>query len=160
LNEVQLLRQQLRTERQHGRAVAALCERLTLDNSFSYDTIVRYYLDKECSRAAAHLTRMSASPALTGAESAALAQLERALGAPASAGVPLARAPASRPAAARCAALLLDLIAAAERVETLVERRYSIEDWRDVARVDADSMLEERRLWGEIHRDGSDTQGR
>ena len=100
-----------------------------------------YSLDRERTRAAAHMARLGRDAELTGAERAALARLEEALD-------------AARATAAPCATLLADLIEAAARLEALVERRYTIEDWREVARVDADSILEERRLWAETQLHG------
>jgi len=103
----------------------------------SYVKYMRYCLDKESARARAHLARLGSAAEPTPAETAALERLKRALG----------------------EARLLDLIEAAERVEALAEQWYSIEDWRRVARIDADAILEERRLWAEVDRDGSGARG-
>ena len=154
---MQFLRRQIGIERQHGREVAALCGAIParheslvgtdfghskLDISNNYVQYMKYYLDLESARARAHIARMSSATDPTLAETTALESLKGALS----------------------EASLLELIEAAERVEALAERRYSIEDWRRVARVDADAVLEERRLWARlkhrVHRDGSVTRER
>ncbi len=173
LNEVQLLRRQIGLERQHGRELVALGAALPREGasssrmrseiiseytSRSYDDYIMYYLLREQARAAAHIQRMSAAGALTDLEREACESLGRVLGAAANAvaNTPADALEASRAAAggvpAARAALLCELIEAAERLEALAERRYAVEDWRHVARVDADSILEEHRLWAEVHR--------
>ena len=45
-------------------------------------------------------------------------------------------------------AALSNLLAAAEALETLAEPVYGIADWRRAAQLSADTILEERRLYG------------
>lgn len=55
----------------------------------------------------------------------------------------------------RCAALVERLTESRLALEALAERRYTVEDWRRVAHVDADSILEERKLRAEVLRHGA-----
>jgi hypothetical protein len=140
MNELQLIRRQVALEREH---LLALSRKENNFFSVSYNRYLIYILNQERSRSAAHLRRLSAASGIAPAQEAALANLKHALEETANA------------APDRRAALLGRLIDSAERVEALVEQRYTIDDWRSVARIDADSVLEERRLWAEVLRDGS-----
>ncbi len=156
MNEVQLIRQQIGIVREHVRVLSR-----NKNNHFSnaYDDYIIYALNQEQSRGAAHVQRLSAAGSSAPQEEAALAHLRHALDETA----PLLEVATSHTARGskapatpeRRAALLCNLIDSAERVEALAERRYTLEDWRSVARVDADSVLEERKLWAEVVRDGS-----
>jgi hypothetical protein len=178
MNEVQLLRQQIATERRHVREAtairAAACPAshvtsrdakldLHLDISISYDNYLRYFFAKERARARAHIARLSRHAPLAPSEQAALTRLQRALEESADLEAMLAGAVAiaaeTNGALAGNTALLCNLIDANETLEPLAERRYSVEDWRSVAQVDADSVLEERRLWAEVNRHGTITPG-
>ncbi len=159
MNEVQLIRSQIATEREHLRA----CLR---DNSYYfpdiYENYLRYFLDREHSRCAQHAARLSrCARSLSAEEVEVLASLRQALDHSAEVLPALDRSAtrgsdsAAAAAVARCAARLRSLVDSAERIEALAEPRYTIEDWRNVAQLDADSVLEERRLWAEVLRHGS-----
>jgi hypothetical protein len=174
VNEVQLIRRQIATERQHLRELAARSgqaavgedhdagrmRKLSQDISASYFNYMRYYLPRERARAQAHIERIGRGASPTPDERAALAGLQQALGETTGlSGSEVAHAALTPRSAcagecARDAARLCRLIDSAERIEALAERRYAIEDWRSVARLDADSVLEERRLWAEVLRHG------
>jgi hypothetical protein len=156
MNEVQLLRRQIATERQHAREAAAHCacvrtttpaasrvfSEINSVNSSIYDEYIMYYIVRERARALAHIARLSPSTPLAPAEEVALRSLRDAL------------EETANPDAA------LHLIDATEAIEKLAERCYKVEDWRSVAQVDADSILQERRLWAEVIRHGTVTPGR
>jgi hypothetical protein len=153
MNEEQLIRRQLAIERQHLRELAALCghaqDTLLYYKSMRYMDYMRYHLPREHARGAAHIDRMRKRAPLTLAESTALADLQQAL-----TDTGLAQRSCSPGDPPRDAALLCRLVDALERIEALAEPRYTIEDWRSVARIDADSVLQERRLWAEVLRHG------
>jgi hypothetical protein len=161
MNEAQLIRRQIGIEREHA---YELLRRIEQTFSMVYDNYLLYILDKQTSRATAHIERMSSRGPVTPDEEAALQNLRRALEeltrvVPA----PDSRAGSSPRISAgqeRCLAPLRDLIDSSERLEALAERRYTIDDWRSIARIDADSVLEERRLWAEVLRHGSDRRDR
>lgn len=143
MNEVQLLRRQIAVERQHFIET-------NVDNSKSYKNYIIYYITKERARAKAHIARLSLHASLASTEQAALASLRHALDETAD----LDAADANGTLARRTT-LLHNLIHAAEAVEPFAERYYSVEDWRSVAQVSADSILEERRLWAEVIHHGT-----
>jgi hypothetical protein len=161
MNEVQLIRSQIATERQHLRA--CIGDDLYYLSEI-YEKYIRYILNRELSRGASHAARMSRARPLTAAEKEGLAMLRQALDQAAEAlpGFEPSRRGSDSGAAARarCAALLRNLVDSAERIEALAEQRYTIDDWRDIAEVDADSVLEERRLWAEVLRHGSGSPAR
>jgi hypothetical protein len=168
MNEAQLIRRQIGIEREHA---CELLRRIESTFSMTYSNYLLYILDKQTSRATAHIERMSSRGPVTPDEEAALHNLRRALEeltrvlpAPESGGGrPPSRAGSSPPISAgqeRCLAPLRDLIDSSERLEALAEWRYTIDDWRSIARIDADSVLEERRLWAEVLRHGSDRRDR
>jgi len=143
LNEVQLLRRQIATERQHLREAAVRLSDLV--NSKAYDRYIMYSIGMQRARARSHIARFGAHASMTGDERSALAGLQQALADTADSPAALNR--------------ILHLIDATETIEKLAEGRYGVEDWRSVAQVDADSILEERRLWAEVIRHGTVTAG-
>jgi len=158
MNEVQLLRRQIGTERAHAREAGAIAaagtatqammgrnRNITTYISNRYVKYIEYCMRIERTRALGHIARLAAHSPLVAGEEAALARLRRAL----EQHVPLDGTVGS---VAPYVSLLCDLVDASEALERFAERRYSVEDWRAVARVDADSVLEERRLWGEVIR--------
>jgi len=157
MNEVQLLRRQIGTERAHARearAIAAAAGTATqammgrnknLNPSISnrYVKYIEYCMRMESTRALGHIARLATHSPLVAGEEAALARLRRTL----EQHVPLDGTVGS---VAQYVSLLCDLVDASEALERFTERRYSVEDWRAVAQVNADSVLEERKLWGEV----------
>lgn len=169
MNEVELLRAALAAERQHLGEVAALCratpeppESNLINNIELLNSCAIYLLSiikKERMRASAHLecfgepragereTHERWMKSLASAESAAasLAALLQA------GDLETDR----REAAARlaeCAGRLVDLVASRTALEVLATPRYEVAHWRRTARVDADAILEERRLYAEVLR--------
>jgi hypothetical protein len=143
MNEVQLLRRQIAVERQH-------CLDIRDNNSISYDNYIMYYIARERARMKAHIGRLSLHAPLAPSEQAALTSLRHALDE--SADLDAAN---TNGGLARRTSLLHNLVHAAEAIEPFAERYYSVEDWRSVAQVSADSILEERRLWAEVTHHGT-----
>ncbi len=185
MNEVQLLKSQLAAERQHLREVAGLCtagsELVSPEFTESCANYILFSMNQERARAQALLERSSRvrGPA-DGArgEPAALHALEEGLGAvtvalgellelrgtrragrggPGAVGGPPGMNGGRQrlEALGRSAALLERLIVSRLSVQALAEAGYTVEDWRRIARVDADSVLEERRLRAEVLRHGA-----
>jgi hypothetical protein len=136
MNEVQLLRRQIAAERQHVRDI-------NFNNSSAYSDYIKYILARERARAVGHLARLSMYLPLAPNEQAALTSLRDALG-------ETIDLEATGGTAGLC-----NLIDTIESIELIAERRYSVEDWRSVAQLDADSVLEERRLWSEVTHRGT-----
>ncbi|MGH8325442.1 MAG: hypothetical protein ACRET2_01615, partial [Steroidobacteraceae bacterium] len=61
--------------------------------------------------------------------------------------------------AARRAELAMQLLEARAALEGCLAASYSLEDRRAVAHLDADSILEERRLYREVLKDGLEPRG-
>jgi hypothetical protein len=143
MNEVQLLRRQISVERQHIIEV-------NIYNSTAYNNYIMYCIDREQARAQAHIARLSLHAPLAPTEQAALTSLRHALD-------ETANLDAADPngALAHRTTLLRNLIQAAQAIEQFAERYYSVEDWRSVAQVNADSILEERKLWAEVLHHGT-----
>ncbi|HTX24444.1 MAG TPA: hypothetical protein VMD03_07305 [Steroidobacteraceae bacterium] len=162
MDEVQLIRRQIDTERQHLRAAAtalaaaARTRDVRADRGTSGDTSCaisesyeRYLLtNREPARCAAHLARLGARGALSPPERTALAQLQDSL--TRLRGRVGAAAATDRVDPAELAQLTCEWIESAESLEALAERRYTVDDWRAIAQIDADWILEERRLWAQL----------
>ncbi len=161
MNEVQLLRAQLAAEREHLREVAALCAARRREDNISYDFIIScteyllFRLSKEHARGVALQNLQGVAPE----------NLRRAL-IPVTAAIGELRAQSTARNVAtdarqrlelldRCAALADQLIESRRALEALAESRYTVEDWRRVACIDADSILEERKLRAEVLRHGT-----
>jgi hypothetical protein len=143
MNEVQLLRRQIAVERQHFLDISEY-------TSISYGNYITYYIAREQARVKAHIGRLTSHAPLAPTEQAALTSLRHALDE--SADLDAANTDGGL---AHRATLLRNLIHAAEAIEPFAERYYSVEDWRSVAQVSADSILEERRLWAEVIHHGT-----
>lgn len=163
MNEVQLLAAQLKSERTHLRAVAALCaaarhapetEPISDDLSNSCVQYLLFILSKERARIAAQRTASGATqvpqPVRAALEAVtAIAQLVPGLEARASA----KRLGASQ--LAEMAAALEALVDARAALTKQVAPTSSPETWRMLAQLDADDILEERRLHTQVLRHSS-----
>lgn len=172
MNEAQLIRAQLAAEREHLREVASLCAAAHTRihqaeiSPYFISSCINYLLfsmNKERTRSAALLE--CSSRAHERAHEKAGNDLRRALSLVTDALGELQARSTARSVATdarqtleeleRCTALVDRLIDSRLDLETLAEREYSIVDWRRVAHVDADSILEERKLRTEVLRHGA-----
>lgn len=151
MNELQLLRKELAAQRRHARELS-----ISRVESATYDEYLALIIGLETHRIASHLARLRPRLDMSETERRLLerctSEFER-LTAQASASCPTAfegdgHAPGALPSGAltRKADLVMRLSALSEELETIAVSRYGIEDWRRAAHVDADSILEERRL--------------
>jgi hypothetical protein len=165
MNETQLLRQQCELESRQIREIAALCAGAATSASISdvfsiaCATYLEYVGERCEARDADHEARLRAA----GADHERL-DLERlgtqlrarrdALSALAAASPHRAEplSPPTHEALRRYCELLAQSREDSTALMTAAARRYSVEDWRAVARVDADSIREERRLRTEVLR--------
>lgn len=183
MNEVEFLEAQLAAERRHVHEVASWCAMLTargrsesisLDRIYSYCRYLMFYIGKEEARAAAHLELAPAPAPARGLESgpapgpALRAASERLRGALVSAREEAARVSAvfaglqagSPPVShldelAQFAERVADLTESRVALATLAAPRYTLDERRRAAHLDADSILEERRLHAEAARHGT-----
>jgi hypothetical protein len=165
VNEVQLLEAQLACERQHLRALGTSSAAITaprgLEDIFigyitSYASYLMFITNKERARAQAHLERFGSGQPLGPADHAALEHLRGALASADTIDASLRAAMDARSGATEAreravaikhdATVLEALIEARVALEALAAPRYTVDDWRHTAQVDADSILEERRL--------------
>jgi hypothetical protein len=129
---------------------------------------MRFILNKERARVDAHGERCGAARQCGSTERAAIERVRDLLAAAetaaASFGPSLATSDASSTALERARALAElstrteALIESRGALEALVSSLYTVDDWRRIAHVDADSIVEERRLRAEVLRqcDGAD----
>ncbi len=167
MNEVQLLRAQLSAEREHWREVVSLCASRRAENYISQDFIISYTnyilfcMSKEHARSTTLLERSSPG------DSGAIDDLRRALF-PVTAALGELRRPARTTAHRavadgrqrlealhRCVVLVDRLIESRRALEALTEHLFTVDDWRRLAHVDANSILEERKLRAEVLRHGA-----
>jgi len=144
VNELQLIRAELATQRRHARDLAASHARdLNDKNSFtsdSYDKYFTFILAIESRRAASHLERLRSRSDLSVTERGVI---ERYAGE-----LEVLRAERAAVDNARGVTRLCDL---STELEAIAESRYGLDDWRRAAHIDADSILEERRLRKQLH---------
>lgn len=137
MNEVQLIRRELAAQRRHARDVAASWSASPrIQNpmiSNAYGDYFRLIIDLESRRVRTHLDGLGMRSDLSDVELGLLERCARQI-------------EALAPERARDADLASELAALAQELETLAECRYRVQDWRRAAHVDADSILEERRL--------------
>jgi hypothetical protein len=170
MNEIELIRAQLNVERQHASAVAQACASARAAGAASVE-----YLAWSLSRfeereqvvhdlvrqrfAAEDPTRraMESALGLPGSSREVLAKLERALNTG-----PAAR---SGPASAVAAAWseFLQLFAGPwstrrDEIDRLFAAHAKITDWRKVAAIDADSIVDERNRWTRANETRTDTE--
>ncbi len=167
MNEVELIRAQLDAEREHLREVASLGASRRAMDYFSKDFIISYtnYLlfcmSKEHARSTTLLERSSPG------DSGPIDDLRRAL-TPATAALGELRGPARATAHGavtdgrqrleelhHCAELADRLIESRRALQALTEHLFTVDDWRRLAHVDANSILEERKLRAEVLRHGA-----
>lgn len=176
MNEVQLIRRELAAQRRRARLLAAACSpEIGSVNSYVPDSYSLYFLlvlDLESKRLQSHLARLETRSDLSADERRALERCAREFASLAGGHAAAARDTAAdtRDTAAgtsvtRNAEALTRLSTIVEELESIAESRYTVDDWRRTAHVDADSILEERRLHerarneqarGEIHGAPSD----
>ena len=155
VNELQLIRSELAAQRHHARALAASLDSMNaIINSQilkSYDIYLSWIIERESHRTSSHLERLRSRSDLGDTERGVIGRCARefdALAAERASASAASAAPASaaHDVIARRADLMNRLAAIAEQLETVAASRYGIEDWRRTAHIDADSILEERRL--------------
>jgi len=172
VNELQLIRHQLRSERNRaGELAAAFATAGAGDGSAFRQTCVDYLVfvltrfeerdqmltDLIRARfAESDATRMSLHDALArpGASREALTKLEAALGATPAASAPRSAASAADVDATRAAEFAAYLAGAwrmrRDAIDSLQEAHLGIADWRAVSFVDADSIMEERTRYARV----------
>lgn len=167
MNEIQYLRAQLATERRDLAEVVSHCavatrEALRQAADFSHEFLVAcanylmFFIEKERARAAVQLQRphnpghLEPLRAALAAADQAAARLSSLLEAQ-DGGTTIRDAVADLAGTAAALEALADSRAA---VMALAASRYTLEDWRRTALVDADGILEERRLHAEVLRNG------
>jgi len=173
VNEIQLLKAHLASEREHLRALAARSAAaagpsgplarpdsdLSVEYITSYISYLMFIIRKERARAEAHAERFGGAKSQGPMEHAALERLQEALASVATIEVSLRAALAARgaPEARERARELVDAVAVVEALidarvalEALASSRYTVDDWRHTAQIDADSILEERRLRAQV----------
>lgn len=133
MNELQLLRTELAAQRGRAREMALLCA----SQSKSYDIYLTFIIESESRRLASHLERLKPRSDLTPAERALLESSAREL---------RTLDAIARDALALKAKSTVRLITVVEELEAIAVSRYGLEAWRRTAHLDADSILEERRL--------------
>jgi hypothetical protein len=146
MNESQLIRRELAAQRRHAREIAASW--ISRDQEFSneisdnYNSYLLLIIGLQIARIESHLERLRPRSDLSEAERGALDSHRCAFE---SLLAERARAFAGE-RVARNAEHLMQLSRIAEALDAMAESRYSVDDWRGAAHVDADSILEERRL--------------
>lgn len=130
MNELQLIRSELAAQRRHALELIALG--VTSD---AYTVYLAFILDLEARRIASHLEHLQSRSDLTDANHRLLGRCARTL-----------ETLAATQARGSSAELLARLMPLVEELEALAESRYALADWRRAAHIDADSILEERRL--------------
>lgn len=154
MNEVQWLQAELAAEREHLREIttraSASGEIGDLSEGFTetYNDYIMLILRKEQARARAHLGRFDGARPFSPAEHAAIERLQGAL------------ASAEAAAAAHLGPAVEALIESRTALEALVSSLYTVDDWRRTAQINADSILEERRLRARVlqHLAGASTR--
>ncbi|MGH8150823.1 MAG: hypothetical protein ACRETB_12740 [Steroidobacteraceae bacterium] len=167
MNEIELLDAQLAAEREHVREVASWCAMLAARGRFDdiycdfTDNCHRYLmfiLRQEDARAAVHL-ELAAERTAEPRVRAASERLRKALGSSPGAVVATSSADAHADSRlddlAKLAAHVVDLIDSRIAVATLIAPRLTLGERRRTAHVDADSILEERRLHAQVARHGT-----
>jgi hypothetical protein len=158
MNEVELIRAQLRVERQHAEAVARACAsahtavsadaieylawiltRFEEREQVFHDLIRKRFAAGDPHRQAVELTLGS-----PGSNREALAKLEAALGASADA----------HTTALRWSEFLnffsRDWVARRNEIDRLFPIQAKVTDWRTVSAIDADSIVDERARWARV----------
>jgi len=155
MNEVQLIRRELAAQRQHGREVEASWNArpgiLHPDNSINYNAYFLLILALESRRIESHLGRLRSRSDLSDAERRLLECQTREFET-----LTAARVPATTTdTVAHNVQSLNRLSMLAQALEAIAEAHYGVDDWRRASHIDADSILEERRLrkqaLGEAH---------
>ena len=136
MNELQLIRRELAAQRRHVRAITtSLSTQSAPSISVSYKLYFSFIIAMETRRLASHLERLRSRTDLTDAD---LRLIER--------GVRTLEALGAERSPGSCAERVTSLSALVEELEGIAESRYGLNDWRRAAHLDADSILEERRL--------------
>ncbi len=177
MNEVQLLRKEIAGQRRRASEVAASWASGSAignhDRTESYKEYLEFILNSERRRLGSHLDRLRSHGALSEAERRTVERCTRAFEAlaietgsePTLGGQEhVATDTGPRDAAptvqiGRIAELLSRLEPMTREIEAIAERHYGVEDWRRTAQIDADSILEERRLREQIVAQARSNQG-
>jgi len=141
VNELELIRRQIAVEQQHASEVAAACA--DPDSHPACLDYLRLIAGRWRARARAHARRL---------------QIEAPLGALAAVESAAARCDGEEASAAGSQSInsqelmsyahkVMSYLDTVGRLDTLAASRYTLADWRDVAGIDADAVLEERRLY-------------
>jgi len=149
MNEVQLIRRELTGQRVRAREFIAAFESGDSINatvsSECYASYLMFAIESESARIVSHLERLTHRSDLSEAERRRLEHCGREFGS-VTAAQRAAAAAFTRETIARDVELLTRLSTLVEELEAVAESRYGVDDWRCTAHVDADSILEERRL--------------
>lgn len=158
MNEIELLKSQLAAERQHLEEIAARCrggnEQISIYFTANCIKYLLFSIKNERARLEAHAERSRDGADARSAQ--AIERLRRAFEQAEAAAARLPALPESAPSKAvsredalaltECAELIQRSVEARTALEALEAPRYTVDDWRRIARLDADSILEERRL--------------
>lgn len=138
MNELQLIRTELAAQRRNAREIAASLTsqpiNINIVPSTAYDKYLSLIIDLESHRARSHLERLRSRSDLSEAEHEVIAHCARELDA------------LAHGATTHKAHCMTRHSALAEELEAIAAPRYGMDDWRRAAHIDADSILEERRL--------------
>lgn len=168
MNEVQLIRREIAAQRRHASEAAAGGASSSESQKGSAYTVacveyIELIIKQERLRLEAHLERLRARRELTEAERQMLERCAAFVGAMPSVGTGDAPGLSEPDAAidpvrrlARARDLLSRIEPVAHEIEAVAERCYGIDDWRRTSHVDADSILEARRMRKRVleHADG------
>ncbi len=159
MNEVQLIRRELAAQRRHARDIEASWSArlgdINTHNSEAYNSYFLFILGMESKRIQSHLERLRIRSDLSKAEHALLelcgGEFEtltaaRAPSSPRSASASGSAATVTADTLARNVESLNRLSMLLQQLDAIAESRYGVEDWRSASHLDADSILEERRL--------------
>lgn len=158
MNELQVIRRELAAQHRHAREMAASLMSdsgmTTIASSDSYNIYLSWIIDLESRRAHSHLERLRSRSELSDPDGAVIERCAREFEMLSSEGAlapPTAtpQVPALgllRDGLTRKAHVITRLAALVEELETVAASRYGLDDWRRTAHIDADSILEERRL--------------
>jgi len=149
MNELQFIRGELAAQRQRSREIGASWSERCGDaqirelnevKSVSYRSYLLFIIDLESKRIASHLDRLGPRSDLSDAERKGFERCAREFEM-----LSAARALSST-SAARTVESLSRLSTLVRELEAIAESRYGVDDWRNASHIDADSILEERRL--------------
>jgi hypothetical protein len=156
MNEMQIIRRELAAQREHSREIGASWNSrrfdLSIANSVCYNLYFLLIIGLESKRIESHLDRLRSRSDLSDTERRKLERCAREFETLTAARVP---ASASDPATTITADTVARFSTVVQELEAIAASRYGVDDWRRASYIDADSILEERRLrtqaLGEAH---------